>query len=90
MQSTPTADISHYTYRVTWAAEDHDVVSLVGRDPRLLLRAHAPGRRAGPHLVGGHFVASRQGRQVFDVACRGNPSPPSPTRAAAPVSGWRS
>jgi precorrin-6Y C5,15-methyltransferase (decarboxylating) len=31
--------------RMGWAAEDHDVVSLVGRDPRLLLRALAPGRR---------------------------------------------
>lgn len=31
--------------RMRWAAEDHDVVSLVGRDPRLLLRALAPGRR---------------------------------------------
>jgi precorrin-6Y C5,15-methyltransferase (decarboxylating) len=31
--------------RMGWAAEDHDVVSLVGRDPRLLLRALAPARR---------------------------------------------
>jgi precorrin-6Y C5,15-methyltransferase (decarboxylating) len=31
--------------RMGWAAEDHEVVSLVGRDPRLLLRALAPGRR---------------------------------------------
>lgn len=31
--------------RMGWAAEDHDVVSLVGRDPGLLRCALAPGRR---------------------------------------------
>lgn len=31
--------------RMGWAAQAHDFVSLVGRDPRLLLRALAPGRR---------------------------------------------
>jgi precorrin-6Y C5,15-methyltransferase (decarboxylating) len=31
--------------RMGWASEDVEVVSLVGRDPHLLLRALAPGRR---------------------------------------------
>lgn len=31
--------------RMGWAAEDVEVVSLVGRDPHLLLRALSPGRR---------------------------------------------
>jgi len=31
--------------RMGWAAEEHDVVSLVGRDPHAVLRALAPGRR---------------------------------------------
>ena len=35
MQSTPTADISHYTYRVTWSAEDHEFVATCLEFPSL-------------------------------------------------------
>ena len=35
MQSTPTADISHYTYRVTWSAEDNEFVATCLEFPSL-------------------------------------------------------
>lgn len=35
MQSTPTADISHYTYRVTWSVEDNEFVATCLEFPSL-------------------------------------------------------
>ncbi len=35
MQSMPTADISHYTYRVTWSVEDHEFVATCLEFPSL-------------------------------------------------------
>ncbi|MEO8829413.1 toxin-antitoxin system HicB family antitoxin [Lapillicoccus sp.] len=35
MHTVPTADISHYTYRVTWSAEDHEFVATCLEFPSL-------------------------------------------------------
>ena len=35
MQTTPTADISHYTYRVTWSVEDQEFVATCLEFPSL-------------------------------------------------------
>ncbi len=35
MQSTPTADISHYTYRVSWSVEDQEFVATCLEFPSL-------------------------------------------------------
>lgn len=35
MQTMPTVDISHYTYRVTWSVEDHEFVATCLEFPSL-------------------------------------------------------
>jgi len=42
MQTMPTADISHYTYRVTWSQEDEEYVGLCAEFPSLSWLATSP------------------------------------------------
>jgi precorrin-6Y C5,15-methyltransferase (decarboxylating) len=61
--------------RMGWAAESTAVVSVVGRDPRVVLREFAPGRRvivlsadAGtPEALAGLLVLTGYGRSVMTV-----------------------
>lgn len=80
--------------RMGWAAESVEVVSLVGRDPDLLLRALAPGRRllvlssdeTTPALVADRL--STQGYGVSRITVLGDLGGPTESRVDGLADGW--
>lgn len=82
--------------RMGWAAEGVEVVSLVGRDADLLLRALAPGRRllvlsadeTTPEIVAGRLVSHGYGASRITVL--GDLGAPHESRVDGLADGWGS